>query len=101
MEDRLNSVYLTLFDLKGFGHLPGPGVRRAGGDGFSVRSLERASVAGGMIEENKCERDAMLGIEHDKTAVANSCRCEVWVSCAVPCESMIAASTPNDHAPLK
>src|SRR5688500_2995274 len=62
-------VDLALLDAEGFGDLPRPGLARAGGDGASVRRLEGAGIACGVIEEYEREHDAAFDIHGDEAPV--------------------------------
>src|SRR5215467_9579314 len=72
VEDRLDPVDLSLFDLEHLGELPGPRRRRPGGDRPPVRRRVVARVAAHVIEEGEAEHQPALLVDGDITPIANA-----------------------------
>src|SRR3954449_10377419 len=64
--DLMKQAFLNLEQL---GNFPGPWLLRSGGDRAAIRRLERAGLAGGMIEEGEPEHEASLLVNDQVTTI--------------------------------
>src|SRR5690606_15980398 len=65
-QECLDFVNVVVMHLEYFRYVPGPGLHRAGADGASVRCLEGACLATGMIEKAEGEGEAAFFIHGDE-----------------------------------